>query len=421
MKTPGTSDEIATDLPAAIARADVVEPHPSQPQAHVTASQETRIALLLDMSLGYCRDVIRGIERFSRQQPTWVFHDVPSTLSILEPLKKWRPDAVIAHLFDQRLADMLAEFTVPVINTTSTLKDDRFPLVEVDHHAVGRLAAEFFVSRGYTSFGFFGSDWTDFSVAREVGFAEALAEHGHEHTPCYEDFLPRRVEADWWETDEHVDNWLRSLVKPTAIFASNDVPGRYLTNACRRLGLEVPRQVSILSVDNDEFECRLARPTLSSIAIPSVRIGYESADLARKLLAGRKRPRKPLLLPPVRIVVRQSTDTVVDDDDLQSFYDWVRINYATPVRIDEICRQIGVGRRTLERKMQERLGQSVLSALNDFRLEEAKSLLADKKWSLSEIANRAGFNNSRRLCEAFQKRTGISPIEFRQRCAGDRR
>jgi LacI family transcriptional regulator len=387
----------------------------------VTTSQETRIALLLDMSLGYCRDVIRGIEKFSRQQPTWVFHDAPSTPSVIEPLRKWQPDAVIAHLFDPRLADQLARFDVPVINTTSTLQDDRFPLVEVNHHAVGRMAAKFFLDRGYTSFGFFGSDWADFSVGREAGFAKTLAQHGCEHIACYEDYLPRRVEADWWKVDEHVEHWLRSLRQPAAVFVSNDVPARHLTYACRRLGLDIPRQIAILSVDNDEFECRLARPTLSSIAIPSVRIGYESAELAKKLLAGRKRPRKPLLLPPVRIVMRQSTDTIFEDDDLQAFFDWVRSNYASPLRIDEICRQIGVGRRTLERKMQERLGQSVLSAINQFRLDEAKSLLAEKNWSLTKIANHTGFNNSRRLCEAFQKRTGLSPIGFRERSLGNRR
>jgi hypothetical protein len=43
------------------------------------------------------------------------------------------------------------------------------------------------------------------------------------------------------------------------------MPARYLTAYCWRLGIRIPQDLSLLSADNDRYECRLAFPTLSSI------------------------------------------------------------------------------------------------------------------------------------------------------------
>lgn len=382
--------------------------------------QDRRIALLFDKSLGYCRDVIRGIVQYAQNQPDWLFRLAPSAPSTLAPLRQWEPHGIIAHLFDPSLADSLAMFDVPVINTTSTLRDERFPLVEVDHVMVGEMAAEHFLQLGYRNFGFFGSSWTDFSLMREEGFRKKLASHGLFHSSCYEEFLPASPAEDNWSTiQKHIENWLKSLNFPTAVFASNDVPATQLIAACRRLSIRSPQDIPILAVDNDEFECNLSRPNISSIAIPAERIGRESAHWLQRMLNGEEPPSRPLLFPPTRVVSRMSTDAnAVDDEELLSFINWVRHEYARDWDIEEICEHLGIGRRTLERKMRRVLSRTALDEIRLHRLESAKVLLTESEQPVKQIARLAGFQSSKGLCSIFKKHVGCTPLEFRMHSNG---
>jgi LacI family transcriptional regulator len=378
-----------------------------------------RVVLLLDRGIGYCRDVLEGVQQYAAERPNWVLFDAPAARASLAPLKEWRPHGVIAHLFDASFAAELVTLGLPTVNTTSTLIDCPLPLIEVDHEAVGAMAAQFFADRGYRRYGFFGSSWTHFSRAREAGFRRALHRRGFDCQSCYEEFLPRRFEHESWRfVQEKTERWLISMAdrkSPAAIFAANDLPARYLTNHCRTLGLRIPQDVAVLSVDNDRFECHLASPHLSSIEIPSVEIGRRSAQLLDRLMQGRKPPKKPLWLPPLRIVVRGSTDAVaVADDEVRRFFAWLETGYMQELGVDAICRHVGVGRRTLERKLQSQLGVSVAGAVRARRLREVQRLLLETREPIAAVAAATGFSSPERLAKVVRATLGVSPSEFRR-------
>ena len=159
----------------------------------------------------------------------------------------------------------------PVVNTTSTLEDLRFPLVEVDHEEIGRMAGHHFAERGYTSFAFFGNSQAGFSRQRENGYRSVVEELGQTVRICHADHsLIRSKPESWIRDEEEVEGaGCSSSPRPSAIFVSHDLSARMVINACRQLNLRVPEDLAILSVDNDEFECMLSTPTLSSIEIPA--------------------------------------------------------------------------------------------------------------------------------------------------------
>lgn len=385
----------------------------------VVRTEFVRVALLLDRGIGYCRDVLEGVQQYAAERPNWVLFDAPAARSSLAPLREWRPHGVIAHLFDAAFADELVRLRLPTVNTTSTLIDCPLPLIEVDHAAVGAMAAQFFAEHGYRRFGFFGSRWTHFSRAGEAAFRHALHRRGFDCRSCYEEFLPRRFERESWRyVQEKTERWLVGMAEgnsPAAIFAANDLPARYLTNHCRTLGLRIPQEVAVLSVDNDRFECLLASPHLSSIEIPSVEIGRRAAGLLDSLMRGRKPPAKPAWLPPLRIVVRGSTDMVgVADEEVRSFFAWLATGYVQEIGVDAICRQVGVGRRTLERKLQSQLGVSIAGAVRARRLREVQRLLLETREPIAAIAGAAGFSSPERLSKVFRATSGMSPSEFRR-------
>ncbi|HEY3320987.1 MAG TPA: XylR family transcriptional regulator [Planctomycetota bacterium] len=377
-----------------------------------------RIALLLGQDLAYCRGVMLGAQNFALEKAEWVFRDAPPEDGTLEPLREWKPHGIIAHLFSEEVARALARLRIPVINVTSTLAWWTGPLVEVDHLKVGQLAAEHFLARGFRSFGYFGSAWTGFSRQREQGFRERVQQEGFQVSSCYADYLPRApLSASWRGVDRTIARWLEGLPKPVAVFASNDIPARDLADTCRQLALRIPEQVALLGVDNDELECRLTYPPLSSVENPAQRIGYEAARLLDALMNGRKPASVHISVPPARVVTRQSSDTLaIEDDDVSRTLTYIRAHaHADGLSVQTVADVAAVSRRMLERKFRSLLGRTVLQEIRRVKIERVQQLLLETALPMPEIARRSGFSSPQRMAVVFAQITGEAPTDYRTR------
>jgi LacI family transcriptional regulator len=384
-------------------------------------SQLRRLALLMGHDLSFSRDAIRGIRAYAIQKEGWIFRNGPAELQIIPYLRDWKPHGIIAHLFTPEVAREVLTLGKPVVDTACTLEGLNVPTVDVDHVAVGRLAAEHFLKQGFTHFGFFGSESARYSKMREESFRQCLAAAGHEVSSCHGEYLLYLLTTTSWRAlDRQVWQWLRSLPKPVAVFASNDSAARTLADMCRQLGIGVPGQVAILGVDDDELECMFAPPPLSSIAIPAEQIGYEAARLLDQMMSGGEAPTEPLFLPPVRVVSRQSTDTLaVDDPDVAAALAFMRQHITESLSVAKIVAEIGAVRRGLERKFRAMLGCSVGEELRRVRVELAKGLLTDTRLSMPTVARHSGFSNAQRLAVVFHQATGLSPSAYRNQAQTD--
>jgi LacI family transcriptional regulator len=293
------------------------------------------------------------------------------------------------------------------------------PLVDVDHEAVGQMAAQYFLDRGYRHFGFFGSEWAHYSKLREAAFRLRLAEAGHTVSACYIEYL-LRVPAilEWKRAAHRVREWLEKLSKPVGILTANDIPARELAGACLRFGLRVPDDVALLGVDNDDLECGFSWPPLSSVATPARRIGYEAAKLLDELMAGKSPPREPILLPPIAVVTRQSTDTLaIDDPAVVAALRFIRAQATGTIRVDDVVQHAVQGRRMLEYKFRDFVGHTILEEIRRVRIERVKELLRDTDLSMPAIARRSGFITPERMSVVFRELTGLTPSGYRQQAA----
>jgi LacI family transcriptional regulator len=376
----------------------------------------------MGQDLSYCRDAMRGIRAYARQKRDWTFRNGPAELQMIPYLRDWRPHGIIAYLFLPEVARQVLKLRKPVVDIACTLTDLKVPTVDVDHVAVGRLAAEYFLQRGFSHFGFFGSESSRYSKMREESFCQTLAAAGHECSSCHGEYVHNLPTTTGWRAiDQQVRQWLRRLPKPVAVFASNDIIARNLADTCGQLGLSVPGQVAILGVDDDSLECLLASPPLSSIAIPAERIGYEAAQLLDQMMSGAETPKEPIFLPPVRVVTRQSTDMLaVDDPEVAAALAFIRQHVAEDLSVATIVAEIGAVRRELERKFRTLLGCSVGEELRRVRVEVAKGLLTDTQLSMPTVARHAGFSNAQRLAVVFHQTTGFSPSTYRRQARAEK-
>jgi LacI family transcriptional regulator len=366
-----------------------------------------KIALVEMEQWGYCRGILRGITRYARPRKPWVFKLIESQRAIEEALA-WKCDGIIGFL-GHKMPKSIFSYPGPVVNISATALP--WPRVGIDDVAIGRMAATHFVERRFTNFVFCGFEWA-WSREREQGFVAALREAG---------VRPRsRRNAGGFETwsiagSGGLRKRVMSAPKPLALVAATDHIAWELLELCQSLDLSVPEDVALLGVDNDEFICTLAHPQLSSIQLPLERIGSEAAALLERLMAGRRVPEDPILLQPVGVVTRQSTDTVaVRDADVSRALQLMREKAGQPLKISHVLAHINISRRLLELKFHKLLGRSPLQELHAIQTARARELLVGSDLQITEIARVCGLT-PRQFWSIFRNATGVSPAKYRER------
>lgn len=72
-----------------------------------------------------------------------------------------------------------------------------------------------------------------------------------------------------------MENWLISLLKPVAIFACDDSFTIQISEICKIKGINIPNDMSIMGVGNDELLCNLSNSPISSIVLDAEKGGYD--------------------------------------------------------------------------------------------------------------------------------------------------
>ncbi len=92
--------------------------------------------------------------------------------------------------------------------------------------------------------------------------------------------------------------------------------------------------------------------------------------------------------------------------------------FALPLKLGSLARQLGVDRSTVFRRFHELYGCSPKSYLDRLRLDHAQALLRDGSLSVGEVALRCGYASGARMSKAFRARFQIPPSRQRPRRHG---
>lgn len=92
-------------------------------------------------------------------------------------------------------------------------------------------------------------------------------------------------------------------------------------------------------------------------------------------------------------------------------YIWTHSQRDLSVR--DVAAHLGVSRRTLERRLKEALGRTVLEEIARCRFNRAERLLRETRLPVKSVVHLAGFGRAEAMRQAFLKRTGRSPRAYR--------
>jgi LacI family transcriptional regulator len=313
------------------------------------------------------------------------------------------------------MAQELKALNIPVINVSGIhLPGYAFPQVIGDLGASARMAVQHFMDRGFRHFAYFSLVGLSYVAFHQQTFAQAVMEAGGDFTSFA--VKPRvGAEPDWNLDLAKVGDWLKSLPKPVALLTWNHSCAREIIYACQLSGILVPEEVAILSGSDDELFCELIQFSISGILGASEQIGYESAKLLDKLMSGQRTPSNPVLIPPLSIITRQSTDILaIRDQHLIKALGFIRENSSQPIQVSDVAKKTGLCRRALERRFIEVLGRTPAQELRRMRLEHAKNLLSETDMPVPEVADAAGFGSPEYLAYIFRHELGQTPLKFRK-------
>lgn len=150
------------------------------------------------------------------------------------------------------------------------------------------------------------------------------------------------------------------MPQPTALMACDDNQGNRITEICKVNNIRVPDKIAILGVDNDEIICNLSDPPLSSISQNIVRGGFEAAALIEHLLNDEEATYQDVVLQPVNIINRLSTDFYsTTDAHIQTALKYIHQNIAADITVSDIVKQVPLSRRLLEIRFKQVTQQSI--------------------------------------------------------------
>ena len=267
-----------------------------------------KVALMIPVWRPDTGQFVRGVMDYASQRGKWTLDMNPEvSLLPLQTLVDWSGDGVIASVRTKSQLRVAQTLGVPVVNVSGVLRPGGVPRVTVDQQAVGQLAAEHLLERGFRRVGFFGQQGMWYSKLRERGFVERIGQAGGQ---CSVLVAPLSFDRShpWHRWIEPLKQWLKTLKPPLGLMAVHDYRARMVLDACLHLGLRVPQDVALIGVDNSAVACEFSQVPLSSIARNDWREGYEAAALLDRLMAGKRPPKHDLLIPPEGVVTRRSTD-----------------------------------------------------------------------------------------------------------------
>ena len=378
-----------------------------------------KIGLFAEEVGDHVTDAWLGVAQYGSTARRWCMHVTHEIGELLS--RDNRFEALIGFWLPEHLSELRA-FPGELVNLSPELDTDQLPgmpTVGVDYAAIGETAANYFLDKGFRALALCSYHHTGilgalrYSFIRTAGLRGVAVEVYDRLCPSYP---PARIpeHARVFSRRTLVD-WVMQLPKPIGILCNRDSRAMRVLGICEAMGVGVPEQVSVLGIGDDRTFRHFSRPSLSSVAIPSQRIGFEAARLLDSMLCHRKPRPRPLLLRPRGIITRQSTDAYcVDDPLIAEVMRYVHVHAREGIGLPDLLREFPVSRAALMQRFKKAANRSPYQAILRERLEHAKGMLIRDEESLEGVAAASGFSSAVRMARALKRQIGVSPGRFRR-------
>lgn len=375
-----------------------------------------KVLVHLDSGRGYSRDILKGIYAFNNAvshweivyEPAYFLKTAPrrNDLSIIQALK---PDGCILE-FAENIPE-LEKMNIPVVQVTSVEQYKNIPQVIGNYDSDANMAAAYFSSKGFKNMAFFGIDGLIWSNDRQSSFQESATKLG----VGFYSFLLKGNEADVLSCNfDKLIIWLSQLPKPIGILCCNDDFGKILINSCSLAKINVPHEVAILGIDNDELICNICYPNLSSIARNHQKAASTICSILDDMMNGIQPKEHVIITEALEIIERNSIDTVATSDrDVSEAIAYISRNLHLPIDVNAVAASGNLSVKALNRKFKLATLNTIYEEIQLRKLTRFKQLLLANK-SIKELAFELAFQDSSHVSRWFSNLEGSTPTEWKK-------
>ncbi len=383
-----------------------------------------RIGVMMDLDKPYKRHLVvyGGVQEYARKHPDWkLIVDEWADQSL--PVRPGSPvpyDGIIGRI-TKLGGDRARRLDLPAVNVWLSSPAKGLPGVFPDYAACGTLVAQHLASRGFRYLAALRQT-DDIGIIRQAASMRAFAEaSGFDGWLGCESIVNPTNQREWRQGVQAVERWMASWKLPLGLLVADALWARVIIELAHDRGWHCPEQIAIVCPHNDELHCDHPEPGLTAMEFPEEQRGYEAARMLDGLINARRQGKSPfanpqtILMPPIGIVARHSTDFfAVDDPLVGKALRFIASHLHKPLEVSTVARELGVARRTLDDWFQKSLGVTVSTEIARLRVERVKRELMATSDSIEAIARRTGFANTRTLNNHFRKSVGMAPSEFRE-------
>jgi len=203
---------------------------------------------------------------------------------------------------DPNIYRLIDRHRIPYVVTWRLDADAKCPCISFDNYAAGRLAMEHLLDLGHKQIGLIcgRTDVNDRALERRTAYEDALRERGIALEPV----LIFERDFEFIEGKVAMRRMLEGPIRPTAVFAANDIQAIGAIAECRESGLSIPDDISVIGFD-DLPVAEFIAPKLTTIRVPAQRMGHVAASHLVQMIKANVIPQSEIL--PVELMIRGTT------------------------------------------------------------------------------------------------------------------
>ena len=381
-----------------------------------------RLLFITDFTEQFAYRFLRGILNYSQGTEHWVVCKMPPSYKrklgmegVVAWAKEWRADVVIAQFDPEDDVTLFRKNGIIAMAQDYVAKFDTIPNITGDYALTGTMAAEYFLAKGFKNFGFFGYNGVCWSDERCEAFRSRVQESYPEGANFYM-YDGQNIDNMWYYDQSELTTWLKSLPKPIAIMSCDDNQGNILLQACELCCINVPFDVAIIGVDNDEILCNMSNPSMSTINVDIERGGADAAAVAERMVKDPSYKGEDVVLKPLTVIERLSSSVfATNDKEVLMALRFIHANLDSKIIVTDVLENVPMSRRLLEHRFKKMTGMTIYNYISVQRIERFAQLLITSNDSISDIAAKMDEFDTKSISRRFKELKGCTPSNFREK------
>lgn len=385
-----------------------------------SAAPRRRIAIAMEIEepFPHHAEVFAGIQQYARDHAHWRCEiDQHPTYALRERGgEAGQYDGVIVRAWPALWA-RLKKLGVPMVNVKYQSHMEGMSGVYQDPVALGHIAADHLVKRGFKRIGYMYDPNERVSVAMRDALRERVIEEEREFSEVPLEGGDATDLKYYIQIEKALQRFIDSLKPPVAICFYRPFNARLAIQLCQARGLHVPQDVSILTYQNLKPVVEIP-PQISSFDDNYEKVGYEAAAMLERVMNGQAQG-EVMFVPPRGIHARESTDYyAVEDPLVAEALRYISANLSRKLRADDIAYELAVSVSTLQKRFAKALGRGMGEEILRLRISAVKVMLAEPERTVASIAEQVGFASAVVLNHAFKREMKMTPGAYRRQIMG---